>query len=496
MTKRNLRHKSPLAFVHDTGIVITPDSRRVIIRPYIPTDQTRIPRIISRVMTLDESGAEKELKKTLRYFSARHRNFEVILERQFEALRMYMPSDLLPSQTRRLLMGAYFLAEYSYESTALFNPSIVRHPDQSGVSRGSLRVIISLRATGEGHVSSLVFRSGIIDQYGSISIDKASGFACPAEPKPNALYDKICFVGKLYEMGLENDCSRSITDSLPNEFIMMELQEKIKLWLTGHNSIDQDRLTCDKILWLARCNYEATFSPQIPLCERVLFPLSPSEQNGIEDARFVFFTDDDGSGNYYATYTAYDGKVILPQIMETEDFVYFKMSTLNGRAAVNKGMALFPRKINGRYAMISRNDNENLFLMYSDNIHFWHETIPLMGPLYPWELVQIGNCGSPIETEQGWILLTHGVGPLRQYSIGAILLDREDPSRVLGRLSEPLIHWKDNSRCGYVPNVVYSCGALAHGNNFIIPYALSDQQTTIALVSLRAILDRLSEEKR
>ncbi|MDP2943412.1 MAG: glycoside hydrolase family 130 protein [Candidatus Omnitrophota bacterium] len=479
--------------IKNTGIVITPDSECVIIRPYIPADQSRIPRIISRVMALDESTAEKQLKKTKRDFSSRHHNLDAILERQFEVVRAYMPSDFAPSKACRLLIGAYFIGERSYESTALFNPSIVAHPDQSGVSVGSLRFIISLRATGEGHISALAFRSGVVDKHGSVTIDKDSGLACTAEPKPNALYNKICFVGKLYEMGLANDCSKCIMDPLPAEFTMDALQDKVRAYETGHDPIAQtDRLTCEKILWLARCNYEAAFDPLLPLSERVLFPLSPSEQNGMEDARFVFFRDDNGSGRYYATYTAYDGKVILPQIMETDDFIHFKMITLNGRAAVNKGMALFPRKINGRYAMISRNDNERLFLMYSDNIHFWHEAVPIMEPLYPWEFVQIGNCGSPIETERGWLLLTHGVGPMRQYSIGAALLDREDPSRVLDRLSEPLIHWKDDSRCGYVPNVVYSCGAMVHGDTLIIPYALSDQQTTIALVSLREILDRLS----
>ena len=479
--------------IKDTGIVIAPDSERVIIRPYIPGDQSRVPRIISRVMALDESAAEEELKKTIRDFSARHHDFDVILERQFEVVRACMPSDFAPSKTRRLLIGAYFIGERSYESTSLFNPSIVAHPDQSGVSEGSLRFIISLRATGEGQISTLVFRSGLIDKYGSVSIDKASGLACTAEPRPNALYDKICFIGKLYEMGLENDCSKYITDPLPAEFTMEQLEGKTKDYIAGHHPITQiDKLTCEKILWLARCNYEATFDSRSQLSERVLFPLSPSEQNGMEDARFVYFRDDDESGKYYATYTAYDGRVILPQIMETEDFAHFKMITLNGRAAVNKGMALFPRKINGRYAMISRNDNENLFLMYSDNIHFWHEAVQLMSPLYPWEFVQIGNCGSPIETERGWLLLTHGVGPMRQYSISAALLDLKDPSHVLGRLNEPLIHWEDNSRSGYVPNVVYSCGAMVHGDTLIIPYALSDQQTAIALVSLREILNKLS----
>lgn len=479
--------------IKDTGIAIIPDSESVIIRPYIPVDQSRIPKIISRVMALTKRAAEAELKKIMRDFSARHRNFKVFLEHQFEIVRAYMPSSFEPSKTRRLLIGAYFIGERSYKSTALFNPSIVAHPDQSGVSAGSLRFIISLRATGEGHISALTFRSGVVDRHGSVSIDKTSSFAYTAEPKPNALYDRKCFVLKLYEMGLENDCSRNITDSLPAEFTMEHLQDKVKSYIVGHDPITQtDKLTCEKILWLARCNYEAVFDPRFPLSERVLFPFSPSEQNGMEDARFVFFRDDDGSGKYYATYTAYDGKAILPQIMETKDFIRFKMITLNGRAAVNKGMALFPRKINGRYAMISRNDNENLFLMYSDNIHFWHEAVPLMSPLYTWEFVQIGNCGSPIETERGWLLLTHGVGPMRQYSIGAALLDLKDPSRIIGRLKKPLIQWNDNSRCGYVPNVVYSCGAMVHGDTLIIPYAFSDKQTTIALVSLRAILGKLS----
>lgn len=482
--------------IKNTGIIITPNNERVIIRPYIPADQSRVPRIVSRVMAISESAAEEELKKVTRDFSARHHNLGAILERQFEIIRAHMPPDFAPSKTRMFLIGAYFIGERSYESTAIFNPSIVAHPNQAGVPEGSIRFIISLRATGEGHISALTFRSGIADKYGVVAIDKDSNLACTAQPKPNALYNKTCFVEKLYEMGLENDCSKYIMGQLPDEFTMDTLQNKVDAYTDAHHPITQtDRLTCENILWLARCNYEAVFNPSLPLSERVLFPFSPSEQNGIEDARFVLFKDDNENKKYYATYTAYDGKVILPQIMETEDFVHFRMITLNGRAAVNKGMALFPRKINGRYAMISRNDNERLFLMYSDNIHFWHEAEPIMEPLCPWEFVQIGNCGSPIETEHGWLLLTHGVGPLRQYSIGAALLDRNDPSRVLCRLNEPLIQWKNKSRNGYVPNVVYSCGAMLHGDTLIIPYALSDQQTAVALISLRAVLNKLSPRR-
>ncbi len=479
--------------IKDTGIIIAPNRDCVIVRPYVPSDHSRIPRMVSRVMELDESAAEKLLKKTKHDFSSRHHNLDELLEEQFEAARIYMPSDFLPSITRRLLIGACLVGERSYESTALFNPSIVPHPDQSGIPAGSLRFVVSLRATSEGHISALTFRSGVVDKHESVKIEDETPLACTAELSASALYDKVCFTGKLYEMGLLNDCSKRITDPLPDEFTMDALQGMISSYEAEHDPIDQtDRLTCDKILWLARCNYEVAFDPALPLSERVIFPFSPSEQNGMEDARFVYFKDDDGSKRYYATYTAYDGKVILPQIMETEDFIHFTMSTLNGRAAVNKGMALFPRRIGGRYAMISRNDNEDLFLMYSDNIHFWHEAVPIMAPQYPWEFVQIGNCGSPIETKRGWLLLTHGVGPMRQYSVGAALLDLEDPSRVIGRLKEPLIHWKPETRSGYVPNVIYTCGAMLHNDTLIIPYGVSDQETTIGLVSLDSILDKLS----
>jgi predicted GH43/DUF377 family glycosyl hydrolase len=444
------------------------------------------------VLSLDEEQIQKEIKNVLGRFSHRHHNFEILLERQFDFLRRHMPSDILPSRERRLFIASFFLTEYSFESAALFNPSIIPHPDQSGLPDGSLRFIITLRATGEGHISSLTFRSGCIDANHHISIDELGDFASTAEMKPNTLYEKTSFTRKIYEMHIDNDFSHSVILSLPEQFTIDELQEKLKSQIFNYHPKSQDnKLTSDKILWLAQCNYEADFDPNTSLSERILFPLSPSEQNGIEDARFVLFTEDDGRKKYYATYTAYDGKGVLPQLMETEDFVHFKMITLNGSAALNKGMALFPRKIQGRYAMISRQDNENLFLMYSDNIHFWFETIPLMRPSYSWEFMQIGTCGSPIETEHGWLLLTHGVGPFRQYSIGAILLDKENPSQIIGRLKEPLIQSTETTRSGYVPNVVYTCGAMLHNDTLVVPYALSDQRSTISLISLSSLLEKL-----
>jgi len=484
--------ESQALLVKDSVITLAPDNRRVIARPHIPFNESRVERIMARVLSLDEAEARKELADVVDKFGRRHRNLESRLERQFEVLRRHLPSDTLPSPERRQLIGALFLAEYAFESAALFNPSIVPAPDQSGLPPGSLRFIFSLRATGEGHISSLTFRSGTIDAGHAIAIDAPGNFAATAEMRENSLYDKDCFGKKLREMGIIGGLATSVLGELAGEFTFADLWEKIKYYTFNHRPLSaDDRMASEKMKWLARCNYEARFDPSVALSERVLFPLSPSEQNGIEDARFVLFTDDDGARRYYATYTAYDGKAILPQLMETEDFSHFKMITLNGNAAVNKGMALFPRKIHGRYAMISRQDNENLFLMYSDNIHFWHESEPLMRPSYPWEFVQIGNCGSPLETDRGWLLITHGVGPFRQYSIGAALLDREDPSKILGRLREPLIHWTEAGRAGYVPNVVYTCGALIHNGMLVIPYAMSDHKTAISLIPLPALIEKL-----
>ncbi len=482
-------------FVKNTGIVLSPDCSRVIVRPHIPVNETHLERVISRVLSLDESAAKKELDSVLKKFAHRHHNLTGILERQFDYIRRYMPTDTLPSEERKLLIGSYFWSEYTFESVALFNPSIVPHPDQSGVPAGSLRFILSLRATGEGHISSLEFRTGIIDADNGITIEAPSSFATAAEMKANILYNKMVFTRKLREMSIFSEFSNAVMSTLPEEFTYDDLIRNIKLYTINQKPMSlAENLTAEKIEWLAQCNYETHFDPTVPLSERVIFPLSPSEQNGIEDARFVRFVDDDGSVKYYATYTAYDGKAILPQIMVTENFEHFKMITLNGNAAENKGMALFPRRINGHYAMISRRDSENLFLMYSDFIHFWHDTVLLMRPSRTWEFVNIGNCGSPIETGKGWILLTHGVGAFRQYSISAVLLDRDDPSRVIGRLREPLIEWTEESRSGYVPNVVYTCGVLMHNDVLVVPYAMSDQLSTIAIIPVPALLEQLLQD--
>jgi len=388
------------------------------------------------------------------------------------------------------LIGSYFLAEYSLESAALFNPSIVPHPDQTALPTGALRFVLSLRATGEGHVSSVTFRTGIIHADHRIEVCTPSGFLTEPRQIPNPVYDKRLFIRKLDELGLTRDFTRRVMNKLGEAFALEELRASLQAeqFRLPDGMAHEDQDEAQGIWMLARSNYEVQFQLDQQLSERILFPATPSQRNGIEDARFVCFHNEDGTHTYYATFTAYDGKVVVPELVETSDFALFRFRTLNGPAAQNKGMALFPRKINGSFAMLSRQDNENIFLMFSDNVHFWNEHKMLLKPMFPWELVQMGNCGSPIETEAGWLVLSHGVGPMRQYSIGAFLLDRDDPSRVIGRLREPLLKPNENEREGYVPNVVYTCGALVHRDELIIPYGLADHATGFATVPLAEVL--------
>jgi len=382
--------------------------------------------------------------------------------------------------------------EYSIESAALFNPSIVPHTDQTSLEEGSLRYIMSFRAVGEGHISSIVFRSGILDKNNKFIFDPISHYLETPQLSLDIKYSRLLFENKLHEIGTHNKITDHIFNQLAENFSYLELSEKIKdLWETPLFPAESQKEVCDIIHWLANSNYKMSFSPQHSISERVLFPVSESERSGIEDARFVQFTDDDTSVTYYATYTAYNGFKILPQLIETKNFVDFSVHTLNGQAVCNKGMALFPRKINGKYVMLSRQDGENNYIMYSDNIYFWQESTMIQEPHYPWEFIQIGNCGSPLETQEGWIVLTHGVGPMRQYTIAAILLDLHNPSKIIGRLEEPLLVPHEEEREGYVPNVVYSCGSLIHHNELIIPYAMSDITSSIATVGVGDILSAM-----
>jgi predicted GH43/DUF377 family glycosyl hydrolase len=472
--------------------ILKPDQSRVLLRPLRPGDAQRMRSIVGRIMALPERDVSALLDEVVAEFSLRHQQIRDLFQARFEQVAEVVSMDQGLSEERRLLIGSYFLAEYSLESAALFNPSIVPHPDQSALPPGALRFILSLRATGEGHISSLTFRTGVIHADCRIEVFTSAGFLTEPRQIPNAVYDKALFSRKLSEVGLRDDFSRRIVDRLGERFTLDELSALLKAEDKQYRPRDGAaggyQSTAQGIWLLARSNYEVQFQAEQQLSERVLFPATPSQQNGIEDARFVLFENDDGTHIYYATFTAFDGKVVLPELVETVDFLRFRFITLNGRAAQNKGMALFPKKIDGLYAMLARQDNENISLMFSDNVHFWHEYRLLLKPSSPWELVQIGNCGSPIETDAGWLVLSHGVGPLRKYSIGAFLLDKQNPAKVIGRLREPLLEPDENERKGYVPNVVYTCGALLHQDELIIPYGLADHAAGFATVRLDEVL--------
>jgi predicted GH43/DUF377 family glycosyl hydrolase len=429
---------SQAPFLNRQALYLRPDPARVIVRPFKPateprdlnpTDKARANHIVDRVLALDSEAVASQLKDVLDNFLGRHRNLLETFEARADEMEDAFKTHGVFSKIQRQLIGAYFLNEYSFEASALFNPSIVSHPDQSDAPKGGLRFILSLRATGEGHVSSLTFRTGSITVHGSLIIDPTARLA--SSPRI---------------------CSRT-------------------------SEADGDHV-------------ELVFNPEEDLSERVIFPITESQSNGIEDARFVAFSDGDRT-TYYATYTAYSGRAIRSELIETRDFISFRLRPLSGAAAQNKGMALFPRRIGGRYAMIARQDNENLYLIYSDDLYRWDHGQAILKPEFPWEFVQIGNCGSPIELDDGWLLLTHGVGPVRKYSIGAALLDKNDPSKVLARSREPLLRPEPSEREGYVPNVVYTCGAMRHNDQIILPYAVSDTYSNFATIRISALLETL-----
>ena len=473
-------------------ILLLPDSARVIIRPFIPGSDQRIAAIIGRALALTEDEATHELEVVHQEFDSRHFDIESLLLMHYGKVERHIFTQRPLSRSRKLLIGALFSGEYALEAAALFNPSIVAAPDQSGVPAGALRFIMSLRATGEGHISSIEFRVGTIAPDGDVSLEPVSRFVTLPELLPNPSYRKQRFIIKLHEMGFDNPSATAVMAVLGDEFSRNELRLSVhKVRRETLPATFDFKRTLECIQWLADSNYELRFSAKLALSERIIFPVSSNESNGIEDARFVRLCDDDGTVTYYATYTAYNGRAILPQLIETQDFLHFRVLTLNGSAVQNKGMALFPRRINGRYAMLSRQDDENLFIMFSNNPHYWSDPHLLLRPAEAWESVKVGNCGSPIETEAGWLVITHGVGPMRKYCIGAVLLDLNDPTQVIGRLREPLLSPEGNEREGYVPNVVYSCGSLLHGERLILPYAMSDKATAIASVDVRSLLDAL-----
>jgi predicted GH43/DUF377 family glycosyl hydrolase len=413
---------------------------------------------------------------------------------QFEKVKAYLSNHESLSASRRLLVGAFFTGEYAIESVALFNPSIVPHPDQTHLGAEDLRFILTLRAIGEGHISSIEFRSGVIRSDYSIEMDKTADLVTAPDIDPDPTFPKNIFLHKLHEKGLENNWSRSVMNRLGVTFTRTDLDESMQR--AAHESqlhTDDVKRAIECVHWLVESNYELVFSPSIPLAQRVIFPVSLNESNGMEDARFVRFVDEDHRATYYATYTAYNGRIILPQLIETTDFLHFRIRILTGSMIQNKGMALFPKRIDGRYAILSRYDDENLYLMLSDDLYFWSHPQLLLRPARPWEFVKIGNCGSPIETDAGWLVLTHGVGPMRKYCISAMLLDLQNPLKVIGRLAKPLLEPTVDQTDGYVPNVVYTCGALVHNGRLVLPYGLNDTATRIVTIELETLLAALTK---
>ncbi len=478
--------------VHRTKVTLYPDSTRVLIRPFHFMSGQRASEICARVMALSEDEVHTLLAQLWAEFGGRHKKIREFFRRRFEEVRPYLLSDRALSEERSLLIGGYFTHEYSFEAAALFNPSIVPHPDQSHLAVGSQRFVLSLRAAGEGHISSITFRTGVVDSDGNVVIDAPTRYGLEPARVPNATFEKWLFERKLRERNLIGAFSREVLKLLGESFTLEELRTSISLAAKELRVRDlETEKVARRTLTLAQSCFEVQFDPDSCFSERVLFPSTAAQSHGIEDARFVLFQDDDGTRTYYATYTAYDGRMIQPQFLETSDFLHFKFITLIGPAVENKGMALFPRKIKGLYAMLGRQDYENIYLMFSDHLHFWRTKELVLGPKFPWEFVQMGNCGSPIETEAGWLVLSHGVGAMRKYCLGAFLLDRDDPAKVIGRVGRPLIEPDENEREGYVPNVVYSCGSLLHGRQLIIPYGTADHATTFATVRLKEILDAM-----
>jgi predicted GH43/DUF377 family glycosyl hydrolase len=476
---------------------ITPDHRRVLARPFIPgewgsiSERSRVDAVIDRIMAIPDDQVPALVSQVRGRFGDRHRDLDSVLLRHAALVHDRVSGRAL-SADRRLLLGAYFTQEYAVEAAALTNPSIVAAPDQRGTAPGERRFVLSVRAIGEGHISSIGFRTGTIAANGDVDIDEPGRFVV-AGTAADTFYDRELFKRKLIESGANEEVTAFVFDRLPANFTADELES----WLHALDDYQFGAAEVHETVrlshWLASSNYSTSFPQDTRISERVLFPVGPAESRGMEDARFVRFIDDDHSARYYATYTAFDGFTIRPQLIDTPDFRTFRIATLNGVGVQTKGMALFPCKIAGRYMALTRPDRESIALSTADHVREWDSAMTVLWRpgTVPWDLIQIGNNGSPVETGAGWLVLTHGVGPLRRYVLGALLLDLDDPTRVIGYLPEALLEPTDEERDGYVPNVVYSCGALVHGDRLVVPYGYSDVGAGIVTFPLDDLLDRL-----
>ncbi len=489
-----------MILVHRNPLRIKPDPKRVVARYYMPGGGGRVKPVAERILHMSSGELNEQLKNILAQYSDRHRSITKILLINFERALIDGNTGLSAaafSEQQKMVLGAYFTMEYSIEAAAFFNPSIVEAPDQTGISSSEKKVILSFRAVGEGHISSLVFREGILDAKNNLKVLNSRNNIVEMPEKINRyVYEKSMFIQKMQEMALPKNICELAAQRLKNNFVYGELCDCLEHCAANPLLNEQEKEMLPQVIWLARSHYEVSFSPDTVIAERVIFPVSYRETKGIEDVRLVRFVDDAGTSTYYGTYTAYNGVSILPKILETKDFYNFKISPIHGPHVQNKGLAFFPRKIKGRYAMMARMDGVNNYIMYSNDIYVWPEkAILLQEPVYPWEFIQVGNCGSPLETPLGWLLITHGVGPMRQYCLGATLLDLEDPTKIIGRLKEPLLIPNADEREGYVPNVVYSCGSIINGDDVIIPYGLSDYCSSYVTVPLKNLLQELTGSK-
>jgi predicted GH43/DUF377 family glycosyl hydrolase len=479
-----------------TGHRMKPDPSRTLGRLFVPGQETliqgksRATPVIDRILNLTEAEVEQTLARTLARFSDGYRDLPQTLEDHFSLVAHRVGAELEMGGSRRQLIGAYFTQEYALEAAALFNPSMVMHPDQSGCQPTEVRFVMSLRAVGEGHLSSIEFRTGIIGADSAIRLDPPGRFLDTGRTRA-VRYDRRLFQTKLTEYGQNDENTRLLWNILPSRFTGAELEAALAELSSQHVTRGDSTALADRVRWMAASNYTVEFGTGHPLAEQVLWPTAPDESHGMEDARFVLFSDG-ADTTYYATYTAFDGALVAPHLLETPDFRTFTSSQLSGPSASNKGMALFPRRIAGRYAALSRWDRESNGIAYSVDAHDWSQARTFQSPARPWELIQLGNCGPPIETPAGWLVFTHGVGPMREYAIGAVLLDLAEPERLIAGLPEPLLVADESEREGYVPNVVYSCGAMLHGDTVVLPYGCSDSSVRIATIDLPRLLDRLT----
>ncbi|MGB4906112.1 MAG: glycoside hydrolase family 130 protein [Saprospiraceae bacterium] len=475
------------------NVKVLPDVKRVIAR-YFFNGADRAKEVIKKVMALRDERVFAIISPLLQEYSKRHRNITKILLRNGQKLAELMKTMDIDFEAidlpKKLLLGSYFTHEYSIESAAFFNPSIVEDPDQSDLEDGERRLIISFRAVGEGHISSIVFRRALIDRNNDITVLPAGDYIVEAEVINNAIYNKKHFINKGIAALISENILAELDGRLGDHFEYQTLKDVISKLQEDDPDPERDR-EFEKVLWLSDSYYEIIFSMDTDISDRVIFPISEFEKKGIEDARFTKFQNDDGTYTYYATYTAFDGNIIIPKLLKTNDFYDFNVGPLFGASVLNKNLALFPRKINGKYAMLSRIDGINNYIMFSDKINVWETATKIQEPKYSWEFVQVGNCGPPIETSEGWLVITHAVGPMRRYCLSACLLQLDNPSIEIGRLDSPLLVPNMDEREGYVPNVVYSCGSIINNGQVIIPYGLSDYSSSFVAVDLDKLLARL-----